>query len=84
MAGWSLGTRRKSDAAELLVVQFQGVAHLLHLPVRHPRLGSKVPEEGLDLLPPQVPPRPPRMLGEEPPHPPQAARDRLLLRPGLA
>jgi hypothetical protein len=41
MGSWNLGTRLKSNAPELLVVQFQRVARLLNAPVHCFRVWTK-------------------------------------------
>jgi len=48
-------SRRQSDAPELLIVQFQGVASLLDLPVGHTPALRDVRKEYLDVAPSQVP-----------------------------
>ena len=74
---WSQG-----DAAELLEVEFQGIARLLNLPVGDARPGGKGAQEDLDFPATQLAPRTARIVREELSHPSQAIGDGFLLGAG--
>jgi len=61
-----IGSCPQRDAPELLVVQFQGVARLLDLPIGHSWALRRFSQECLDFGPAQVPAPAARMPCEEP------------------
>ena len=83
MRGGNIGTRIERDAAELLVVEFQRLARLLDVPVRHARPRDQSAQERLDLPPAEFAPLTPGVFGEEATDPPHAVGNRPLMGAGL-
>jgi hypothetical protein len=90
--GGAIGAQRQGDAPEWFVADLQRLPRLsrravagrrrrVDLPVRDVGPGRHLPQERLDLRAPEVPAPSSWMLREEPAGPPDAERDRLLLRP---
>ncbi len=70
---------QKGDTPKLLIVEFQSVARLLHLPIADGRVRRNFRQKGFYFRPSQIPAAPARKPSEKTSNPANAERDRLFL-----